>query len=483
MPTNPLPYQCGTPGCNRKFEKPEHLRQHTKDFHSPSRPPPKPETFKCGVEGCNAPSFPQLLLLHQHTAKAHPKSSKNTPSGSSTSIPLPKPETFKCGVEGCKAPSYPQLSLLLSMLPRPIRSPVKIPLLARELSLSRHKSPTSKPVPKQETFKCGVEGCKAPSFPQLLLLHQHAAKAHPKSSKNTPSGLSTSAFSTQGHPIPITTSSTAQNAISSPDYIPAALTPPLEEVLQRVRQLELRQMLIDKSALKVGMHFVELAEDIIRASTNDQRMSVWNHLKERIEWMSKHNNVCSLAYSAKFRAEVRKLLQDFGYNDITKIQKTFSRTTRSSCIYSVRLVGRVCGYLSWEIQRTGIALKRLHMYQPEPNEMLKFSKEVLTWVHLKHPYVLPFFGLDEQFFEGRLTTWKRTDRYGEHAQLADFGLAIVTDATRGTTSTTRAVRRGGWHRSCSTINRVQTYRSQRCLCLCVSVYRDIHREQPFWSIQ
>jgi serine/threonine protein kinase len=27
-------------------------------------------------------------------------------------------------------------------------------------------------------------------------------------------------------------------------------------------------------------------------------------------------------------------------------------------------------------------------------------QEVLTWVHLKHPYVLPFFGLDEQFFEG-----------------------------------------------------------------------------------
>jgi hypothetical protein len=27
-------------------------------------------------------------------------------------------------------------------------------------------------------------------------------------------------------------------------------------------------------------------------------------------------------------------------------------------------------------------------------------QEVLTWVHLKHLYVLPFFGLDEQFFEG-----------------------------------------------------------------------------------
>jgi hypothetical protein len=29
--------------------------------------------------------------------------------------------------------------------------------------------------------------------------------------------------------------------------------PPLEEVLQRLTQLELRQMLIDKSTLKVGM--------------------------------------------------------------------------------------------------------------------------------------------------------------------------------------------------------------------------------------
>ncbi|KAJ7936958.1 kinase-like domain-containing protein [Mycena leptocephala] len=36
--------------------------------------------------------------------------------------------------------------------------------------------------------------------------------------------------------------------------------------------------------------------------------------------------------------------------------------------------------------------------------MIKFSKsllqEVLTWVHLKHPYILPFFGLDEKSFEG-----------------------------------------------------------------------------------
>ncbi|KAJ7091052.1 hypothetical protein C8R44DRAFT_418706 [Mycena epipterygia] len=101
MPTNPLPYQCGTPGCNRKFGKLEHLRQHAKDFHSPSRlppsgsppstpppsrpppsgPPPKQHTFRCGAPGCErrAP-FSQLSLLHQHTAQAHPKSNNNTPS-------------------------------------------------------------------------------------------------------------------------------------------------------------------------------------------------------------------------------------------------------------------------------------------------------------------------------------------------------------------------------------------------------------------
>ncbi|KAJ7333211.1 hypothetical protein DFH08DRAFT_304238 [Mycena albidolilacea] len=104
MPTNPLPYQCGAPGCTRKFEKREHLRQHTKDSHPPSRSPPKPPTFKCGVPGCGAAPFLQVSLLHQHTALAHPKS----PSGS----PLPKQPTFKCGVLGCEAAPFSQVSLL-----------------------------------------------------------------------------------------------------------------------------------------------------------------------------------------------------------------------------------------------------------------------------------------------------------------------------------------------------------------------------------
>lgn len=74
LSVQPLPYQCRTPGCNRKFRKPEHLRQHTKDVHSPSRsrpsrPPLKQETS-------------QLSLLHQHTAQAHPKPNKKTPSSS-----------------------------------------------------------------------------------------------------------------------------------------------------------------------------------------------------------------------------------------------------------------------------------------------------------------------------------------------------------------------------------------------------------------
>ncbi|KAJ7456006.1 kinase-like domain-containing protein [Mycena galericulata] len=126
--------------------------------------------------------------------------------------------------------------------------------------------------------------------------------------------------------------------------------------------------------------------------------------------------------------------------------------------------------------------------------MSKFSKsllkEVLTWVHLKHIYVLPFFGLDRTSLEGYPpcigTPYMRNgtmnnfvknpngtlpdrrvdqllfetaqglaylhsqnivhgDLHGgnvliddaEHAQLADFGLAIVTDATLGTTTTTQ----------------------------------------------
>ncbi|KAJ7869344.1 hypothetical protein B0H14DRAFT_2571941 [Mycena olivaceomarginata] len=194
MPTPSLPYKCGSPGCDRKFEKPEYLHQHTKDFHSPSRPLPKQQTYKCGVEGCEAPSFSQLSLLHEHTAKAHPKPGKNTPSGSNLPPPIPANEA-----------QY-----------------VSPYVYSRQSSTS--------------------------------------------------------------------TSLAAQNAVSSPDYAPAAV-------------------LIDKSTLKVGMHFVELAEKVILSSTNNQRICFWNRLQERVEWMSKHNNVCSLAYSAKFRADVRMLLR------------------------------------------------------------------------------------------------------------------------------------------------------------------------------
>jgi hypothetical protein len=63
--------------------------------------------------------------------------------------------------------------------------------------------------------------------------------------------------------------------------------------------------------------------------------------------MSKHNDVCSLAYSAKFRDDIRavldnfthrsniltdsfglQLLQDVGYNDVVKIPKVFSEDDR-----------------------------------------------------------------------------------------------------------------------------------------------------------
>ncbi|KAJ7261081.1 hypothetical protein C8J57DRAFT_472642 [Mycena rebaudengoi] len=147
MPTPPT-YKCGSPGCGRKFEKPEYLRQHTQDSHSPSKPLPKQPTFKCGVVGCQAKPFP-----HQHT--------KDSPK------PPPK-YAFKCGVKGCNAASFPQLSLL------------------HQHTKDSHSSP--KPPPKY-AFKCGVKGCNAASFPQLSLLHQHTAVAHPKSSSQVPKRL------------------------------------------------------------------------------------------------------------------------------------------------------------------------------------------------------------------------------------------------------------------------------------------------------
>ncbi|KAJ7044404.1 hypothetical protein C8F04DRAFT_1389234, partial [Mycena alexandri] len=264
MPTPLFPYKCGSPGCNQKFEKLEHLHRHTKSSHSS----PKPDTFKCGAVGCKAPSFPQLSLLHQHTAEVHPKFSKNTPSGPS----LPKQEAFKCGVDGCKASSFPQLSLLhqhtAEAHPKPLPKPetfkcgvegCKAPSFPQLSLLYQHTSEAHpKPLPKQATFKCGAEGCKAPSFPKLSLLHQHTAEAHSKISRNTPSGSPTPTFSTQGHPIPVTntapapTSLGAKNAISGSEYVPAVFAP-LGEILQRITQLELRQMLIDKSTLKVGI--------------------------------------------------------------------------------------------------------------------------------------------------------------------------------------------------------------------------------------
>ncbi|KAJ6514406.1 kinase-like domain-containing protein [Mycena vitilis] len=142
-----------------------------------------------------------------------------------------------------------------------------------------------------------------------------------------------------------------------------------------------------------------------------------------------------------------------------------------------------------------VAVKRLRIYQSgqKPNERIGFNKsllrEVSTWAHLNNPSVLPFLGLDESTFEdyppcivtplmrngtlfgfvkernatllpdGRLNQllFQTADGlaylhsqnivHGDlrgtnvlvdddgHSRLADFGLAVVTDATRGTTST------------------------------------------------
>ncbi|KAF7358035.1 Kinase-like protein [Mycena venus] len=627
--SKPPTFKCGAPGCGAPpFLELSLLHQHTAQAHPKSNistpsgsPPPKQPTFKCGAPGCGAAPFPQLLLLHEHTAQAHPKSNTNTPSSSL----LSKPPTFKCGAPGCGAPPFLELSLLHQHT-------------AQAHPKSNISTSSGLPLSKPPTFKCGAPGCGAAPFPQLLLLHEHTAQAHPKSNKNATSGSSTLAFSTQGHlvtntsteaPLSMTqhvplqvgylpppsrtaneaqyvspyiysrqsspsTSLAAQNAVSSPDHASAAFVTD-NELMQRLAQLAFRQMMpvIDKSMLKVGMHFVELAEDIIRSSMNDRRISFRDRLHERVEWMSKHNNVRSLAYSAKFRADVWMLLYDFGYKDPLKIQKIFLEDDQviahlfrqvihsgkeeishlnneeatgfmdelHKCIMASddapfvlearRLLKDLCTttkafpptlYLKLDSVNTNrqigrggfadiflgkykgqdIALKRLQVYQPRPNEMLEFSKnllqEVLTWVHLKHIYVLPFFGLDEKTFEGYppciITPYMRNgtmndfvknrsgmlpDRQlnqllfetaqglaylhsqnivhgdlrggnvliddGEHAQLADFGLAIVTDATLGTTSTTQA----------GSFSDVYAF-----ACLCIEIYTG---EQPFWSIQ
>ncbi|KAJ7936955.1 kinase-like domain-containing protein [Mycena leptocephala] len=176
-----------------------------------------------------------------------------------------------------------------------------------------------------------------------------------------------------------------------------------------------------------------------------------------------------------------------------------------------------------------IALKRLRVYQPEPNEMTKFSKEVLTWVHLKHLYVLPFFGLDEQFFEGYppciITPYMRNgtmidfvntrngtlpDRLlfetaqglaylhsqnivhgdlrggniliddGEHAQLADFGLANVTDATLGTQHGSSRWMAPELLNYQLEFKRTEASDVYAFACLCIEIYTG---EQPFWSIR
>ncbi|KAJ7447964.1 hypothetical protein FB451DRAFT_767212 [Mycena latifolia] len=272
MPRNPLPYQCGTPGCTRKFEKVEHLHQHTKDSHSQSRPPP-PRSAPSGPPPSRPPA--------SRSPASRPSPSRPTPSG--------------------PPPSRPPAS----------RSPPSRP-------------PPSASPPKQRTYKCGAEGCeRREPFLQLSSLHQHTAQVHPKPNRNTPSGSSAvqrstsavqrstsaaqrsnsavqrsnsavqrsnsadqrsiSAFSGR-HSIPATNtrpprrpvlmiqhlhpqvqyvspnvyshqpsiSLAAQNTASSSDYASVA-SDTQEELLQRLRQLELRQMLIDKSALKVGM--------------------------------------------------------------------------------------------------------------------------------------------------------------------------------------------------------------------------------------
>ncbi|KAF8198255.1 kinase-like domain-containing protein [Mycena galopus ATCC 62051] len=327
--------------------------------------------------------------------------------------------------------------------------------------------------------------------------------------------------------------------------------------------------------------------------------------------MSKHNDVCSLAYSVQFRTDVEMLLCDFGYNDHIKIANAFREDDQvishlfreviysgkeeilhlsdeklagfmdalHKCIMASddapfvlparRLLKTLCAatkdfpptlFLQLDsvdtYQQIGhggfadiflgrykgqdVALKRLRVNQQEPKETSKILKsllrEVLTWVHLQHIYVLPFFGLDEKTFEGYppciVTPYRRNGTMnnfvknrtgtlparrvdlllfetaqglaylhsqnivhgdlrggnvliddGEHAQLADFGLAIVTDATLGTTTTTN----GGSVRWMAPelfdyqleFKRTEASDVYAFACLCIEIYSGEH---PFWHI-
>ncbi|KAJ6589591.1 hypothetical protein B0H19DRAFT_1104197 [Mycena capillaripes] len=282
-PSSPPPkqpiFQCGTPGCTRKFGKVEDLRQHTKDIHSPSIPPPKQPVFKCGAKGCEAAPFSELLLLHQHTAQAHPKSKKNIPSGSSTSaFSTPGPPI---------AVTNPQSIQATVLRPQQV-SPQVGCLASPPALLNMH--------PYMSVYS---RQCKLSYFSGKVIIIFHSTVASASTSLAAKNDLSNSAHALLARPTH-------------------------ERLMQRLMQLQLRQVLIDKSTLKVGMHFVELAEAIIRTSTNDRRISFLDYLQQRVEWMSQHNDVCSLAYSAKFRADIEKLLQDFGCDDELIMKKAFS---------------------------------------------------------------------------------------------------------------------------------------------------------------
>ncbi|KAJ3488598.1 hypothetical protein NLI96_g2708 [Meripilus lineatus] len=79
-----------------------------------------------------------------------------------------------------------------------------------------------------------------------------------------------------------------------------------------------------------------------------------------------------------------------------------------------------------------VALKRLRisMVSRENQSYRKaFIREALTWRQLRHPFILPFSGVDSLTFKGYFCMANILVNFELHVQLADFGLALFADSS------------------------------------------------------